>query len=48
MRGDARFKERAGGGGGSLTRASGYSFPLFLVCPVDMPDVVLALRGLGQ
>ena len=27
-----------GGGGGCLTLASGYNFPLFLVYPVDMPD----------
>ena len=45
MRGDARFKERAhvggeGGGGGGVTWASGYNFPLFLVYPVDMPDCI--------
>ena len=27
------------GRGEVLTWASGYNFPLFLVCPVDMPDV---------
>ena len=31
---------RVGGGGkGFLTWASGYNFPLFLVYPVDMPDL---------
>ena len=40
VRGDACFKERAHVwvGRGSLSWASGYSFPLFLVYPVDMPD----------
>ena len=28
---------KGGAGEGVLTQASGYNFPLFLVCPVDMP-----------
>ena len=29
------------GRGGALTRASGSNFPLFLVFPVDMPDIYM-------
>ena len=30
-------------GGGVLTQASGYNFPLFLVYPVDMPGVCVCV-----
>ena len=32
------FREGGGGGGCRQMEASGYSFPLFLVYPVDMPE----------